>query len=69
LSWVTSTEIATINFDNFPKLKRLFVLGIGEKEDLGMTLKDLSTLMGTISGDKEKVFWLNVNRGINRRSV
>jgi len=67
--FVTSTEIATINFENFPKLKCLFVFEIGEKEDFGMTLKDFSTLMGTISGDKEKVFWLEVDRGINRRSV
>jgi len=67
--FVTSTEIATINFDNFPKLKRLFVFEIGEKEDLGLTLKDFSTLMGTIFGDKEMVFCLEISGGINRRSV
>jgi len=67
--FVTSPEIATLNFDNFPKLTGLNLWRIGEKEDLGMTLKDFSTLMGTISGDKQKVFWLSVDRGINRRSV
>jgi len=67
--FVTSTEIATINLDNFPKLKRLYVFEIGEKEDLGMTLKDLSTLVGPILRDKEKVFWLEIRLGINRRSV
>jgi len=67
--FVTSTEIGTLNCDNFPKLNRLKVFAIGEKEDLGMTLKDLSTLVGTISGDKEMIFCLEISHGINRRSV
>jgi len=67
--FVTSTEIASISFANFPLLKKLKMIGVGEKEDLGMTLKDLSTLVGRSSGDAEKSFYLEIEHGMNRRSV
>jgi len=63
----TSTEIATLNCGNFPKLKHLKIFDIGEKEELGMTLKDLSTFLSNIPSDK--VFKFYIIHGINRRSV
>jgi len=67
--FISSTELATLNFSKFPKLRNLILYQTGDKEEFGMTLNELYTIVGTASSDTSKVFYLRITRGINRHSV